>query len=129
MASLSREKLQRLPTIPHPRAKSLHPSEQLTLRDFRLPTEDAAPDSCACAGLRRSGSWIVAALAALVLASWCAGQQNPPSPAAKMPDARAAEQKRRDEEQDATTFRVDVKLVNVFATVVDQGGSPVGGLN
>jgi Ca-activated chloride channel homolog len=30
--------------------------------------------------------------------------------------------------QDDTTFKVDVKLVNVFVTVTDQNGAPVGGL-
>jgi Ca-activated chloride channel family protein len=32
-------------------------------------------------------------------------------------------------EPDDTTFKVDVKLVNVFVTVTDEHGAPVGGLN
>ncbi|MGE5206002.1 MAG: VWA domain-containing protein [Chlamydiota bacterium] len=46
----------------------------------------------------------------------------------QLPEAKAAQQKRPDDDQSAATFRVNVKLVNVFATVVDQNGAPVGGL-
>src|ERR1700747_1547250 len=33
------------------------------------------------------------------------------------------------EENDDTTFKVDVKLVNVFVTVTDEHGAPVAGLS
>ncbi len=68
-------------------------------------------------------------LTLLVLASACAAQisntvPRPPgaggkSSTAKSPPAGA---------NDDTTFRVDVKLVNVFVTVTDERGAPVGNL-
>ncbi|HEX6908166.1 MAG TPA: VWA domain-containing protein [Terriglobales bacterium] len=72
------------------------------------------------------------ALAAL----WCVAQQNVgkapaqagDNPLGKMPEAQAARQTAPDDGQSAPTFRVNVKLVNVFATVVDQNGAPIGGL-
>lgn len=72
------------------------------------------------------------ALAAL----WCVAQQNVgkapaqagDNPLGKMPEAQAARQTAPDDGQSGPTFRVNVKLVNVFATVVDQNGAPIGGL-
>jgi Ca-activated chloride channel family protein len=46
-------------------------------------------------------------------------QQNPPSQAPQRPDRQA---------EPMETLRVDVKLVNVFVTVTDQHGAPIGGL-
>jgi Ca-activated chloride channel homolog len=59
---------------------------------------------------------------------------NPSGNLSQFPEARKATQAPADRaqaEQDdqSPTFRVNVKLVNVFATVVDQHGAPVGGLN
>jgi Ca-activated chloride channel family protein len=65
----------------------------------------------------------------LLLAPWVVGQQTAspaPSPLKQLPEAQRAQQPQDD--QSAATFRVNVKLVNVFATVVDQNGAPVGGL-
>jgi len=45
-----------------------------------------------------------------------------------MPEAQAARQNAPDDQQSASTFKVNVKLVNVFATVVDETGAPIGGL-
>jgi len=51
------------------------------------------------------------------------GQEKPASPtASKNDDASAAAQ------NSETTLKVDVKLVNVFVTVTDEHGAPVGGL-
>jgi Ca-activated chloride channel homolog len=56
---------------------------------------------------------------------WASGGSNPtkpaPQPAAKPPDETAQEP--------STTIHVNVKLVNLFVTVTDQNGAPVGGLN
>ncbi len=62
-------------------------------------------------------------VAALVLAGWCllvsgTARAQAPSSAAEAQSA----------DKPATTFKVDVKLVNVFATVVDQHGAPVSSL-
>ncbi|HLK31909.1 MAG TPA: VWA domain-containing protein [Terriglobales bacterium] len=72
----------------------------------------------------------------LGVAPWCVGQQSSSPPASKsaiplahMPEAQTARQSAPDDEQSSPTFRVNVKLVNLFATVVDQNGAPVGGLN
>jgi Ca-activated chloride channel family protein len=68
----------------------------------------------------------------MLLASWCPAQQSSgaspavASPLMRLPEAQAARQ--TPDDQSASTFRVNVKLVNVFATVVDQNGAPVGGL-
>ena len=50
------------------------------------------------------------------------------NPLRQMPEAQAARQNAPDDDQSASTFKVNVKLVNVFATVVDQTGAPIGGL-
>ncbi|HTM89136.1 MAG TPA: VWA domain-containing protein [Terriglobales bacterium] len=50
------------------------------------------------------------------------------NPLKQMPEAQAARQNAPDDDQSASTFKVNVKLVNVFATVVDQNGAPLGGL-
>ena len=69
---------------------------------------------------------------AALLSPRCFAQQPAPdnaaNPLARMPEARAARQNPQDEDQSSPTFRVNVKLVNVFATVVDANGAPVGGL-
>lgn len=69
-------------------------------------------------------------------ARWCGAQQTAgqapaqtgANPLRQMPEAQAARQNGPDDDQSAPTFRVNVKLVNVFATVVDQNGAPIGGL-
>jgi Ca-activated chloride channel homolog len=66
----------------------------------------------------------------------CVAQQNAreapaqtgANPLKQMPEAQAARQNAPDDDQSASTFKVNVKLVNVFATVVDQNGAPIGGL-
>jgi Ca-activated chloride channel homolog len=72
---------------------------------------------------------------AACLAPWCLAQQSAgtapktsANPLAQMPEAQRARQNPPDDDQSSPTFRVNVKLVNVFATVVDQTGAPVGGL-
>ena len=66
----------------------------------------------------------------------CVAQQNAreapaqtgANPLRQMPEAQAARQNAPDDDQSASTFKVNVKLVNVFATVVDQNGAPIGEL-
>src|SRR5690242_2611656 len=58
---------------------------------------------------------------------WSVAQQTD-NPLAQMPEAQKARQSPADQDQSSPIFRVNVKLVNVFATVVDQNGAPVGGL-
>lgn len=68
----------------------------------------------------------------VLLVPWCLAQQSAgaaASPLKRMPEAQKAEQSGQNEDQSGPTFRVNVKLVNVFATVVDESGAPVGGLN
>lgn len=69
-------------------------------------------------------------LALLVLASLCQAQTSsvprPPWSGSKPP---ASKSQPADSDQDqSTTFRVNVKLVNVFVTVTDPRGAPVGNL-
>ena len=87
---------------------------------------------------RRLCRWLLTiSLIVAALPAWCAAQQSSgPSaakgtganPLAQMPEAQRARQSAPDDDQSSPTFRVNVKLVNVFATVVDQSGAPVGGL-
>jgi len=49
------------------------------------------------------------------------------APLSNLPEARAA--KAQKEDQSEPTFKVNVRLVNVFATVVDQHGAPVASLS
>ena len=68
----------------------------------------------------------------LILAPRGAAQQSAgpaPNPLQRMPEAQKAEQSGQNDDQSGPTFRGNVKLVNVFATVVDENGAPVGGLN
>ncbi|MFZ0793246.1 MAG: VWA domain-containing protein, partial [Candidatus Korobacteraceae bacterium] len=53
--------------------------------------------------------------------------QSPPAGVAHPPDA-AKQQPANADDQPNTTFKVNVKLVNVFATVTDSGGAPVSAL-
>src|SRR5437667_12398272 len=71
----------------------------------------------------------------LGLAARCAPAQSqpalPPLPSAPSNSAqqpRAATEPKQDEPP-ATTLTVNVKLVNMFVTVVDQNGAPVGSLD
>ena len=59
---------------------------------------------------------MIAALCALLLFCGAGWAQN------------AAEQPSRGQSDQAPTYKVNVKLVNVFVTVLDQQGAPVGGL-
>ncbi|HEX6880656.1 MAG TPA: VWA domain-containing protein [Terriglobales bacterium] len=52
-------------------------------------------------------------------------QQKQSHPVPKPPQKPAEQQQ---EEEPAATFKVNVKLVNVFTTVTDQNGAPIGGL-
>ena len=63
----------------------------------------------------------------LLLMHWGVAQQTA-NPLAQMPEAQKARQSSTDQDQSSPTFQVNVKLVNIFATVVDQNGAPVGGL-
>ncbi len=64
--------------------------------------------------------------AVLVLAAVCHAQTSsvprPPSSTSKPPRSQPSDS------DDSTTFRVNVKLVNVFVTVTDPRGAPVGNL-
>src|SRR5689334_20088898 len=64
-------------------------------------------------------------VAVLLLASkWAAPQTRPSVPRPPLPPTSAP----HDDDDQKTTFKVDVKLVNVFVTVTDQNGAPVSGL-
>lgn len=63
-------------------------------------------------------------LSFLILAVVCQAQTSSTVP--KPPWAKSS--KPAAEQQDDTTFKVDVKLVNVFVTVTDEHGAPVAGL-
>jgi Ca-activated chloride channel family protein len=52
------------------------------------------------------------------------GQQVPRPPEARQPSARSSQA-----DESAATFKVNVKLVNVFTTVTDESGAPVSGLS
>jgi len=79
---------------------------------------------------RNSGIALPAVLAlvfVILLAPWSLAQQTG-NPLEQMPEAQKARQNAPQDDQSSPIFRVNVKLVNVFATVVDQNGAPVGGL-
>ena len=65
-------------------------------------------------------------LTALLLAAVCHAQTSGSVP--KPPWAKSSGSKPPSTEDDAATFKVDVKLVNVFVTVTDERGAPVGNL-
>src|SRR5581483_9262902 len=67
------------------------------------------------------------ALLALLAASVCQAQTSQSVP--KPPWTKSASPAHDSTETDDTSIRVDVKLVNVFVTVTDEHGSPVGSLN
>ncbi len=54
--------------------------------------------------------------------------QKQPRPVAKPPEKAPSQDDTAQQDQPATTFKVNVKLVNVFTTVTDANGAPVGGL-
>ncbi len=56
------------------------------------------------------------------------GQKQQSSGAVARPPGRPSQQTAEDSEQPDATFKVNVKLVNVFATVTDANGSPVSSL-
>ena len=79
-------------------------------------------------GALARGRFCVLTLAfVILLVPWSVAQQTV-NPLTQMPEAQKARQSSTDQDQSSPTFRVNVKLVNVFATVVDQNGAPVGGL-
>lgn len=56
-------------------------------------------------------------------------EQNPAHPDSSKPDSsKAGSSKSESQSEPVDTLKVDVKLVNVFATVTDAHGAPVGGL-
>ena len=71
------------------------------------------------------------ALVLLTLAPCAAQVPKPPwaGSASARPATKSAENASTAEESRDTTFKVDVKLVNVFVTVTDEHGAPVAGLN
>ena len=79
-------------------------------------------------GASAGGRFGVLTLACVILLMpWSAAQQTA-NPLGQLPEAQKARQSPADQDQSSPIFRVNVKLVNVFATVVDQNGAPVGGL-
>ena len=71
------------------------------------------------------------ALVLLALTPCIAQVPKPPSAGgtSTKPATKSAESSPPGEESADTTFKVDVKLVNVFVTVTDDHGAPVAGLN
>lgn len=61
-----------------------------------------------------------------VCSAWA--QQAPPSPNPIPPKSEKADRSSEQQSNPDTTMKVDVNLVNVFVTVTDQHGSPIGGL-
>lgn len=55
-------------------------------------------------------------------------EQQKPHQVPRPPDRKTPPAQDSQEDQPAATFKVNVKLVNVFATVTDQNGAPIGGL-
>src|SRR5512143_1447618 len=55
-------------------------------------------------------------------------QQKPSHPVARPPEKPTQDDAPEQEDQSAATFKVNVKLVNVFTTVTDANGAPIGGL-
>src|SRR6185369_9732487 len=73
----------------------------------------------------------------LLLASSAVAQESAPASPAAQPPAQQKqshpvphppERPQQQEDDSAATFKVNVKLVNVFTTVTDTNGAPVGGL-
>jgi Ca-activated chloride channel family protein len=69
----------------------------------------------------------------LLVSAGLAAQQpstpaNPAHPDAAKPDSGKSDPKQKPQSQPAETLKVDVKLVNVFVTVTDAHGAPIGGL-
>ncbi|HTS05106.1 MAG TPA: VWA domain-containing protein [Candidatus Eisenbacteria bacterium] len=62
-----------------------------------------------------------------VCSAWA--QQAPASPNPNKSQARQSDRSAEQQSNPDTTMKVDVNLVNVFVTVTDQHGSPIGGLN
>jgi Ca-activated chloride channel family protein len=60
----------------------------------------------------------------LILAAVCYAQNTVPKP----PWAKSSESKPARQQNDDTTIKVDVKLVNVFVTVTDERGAPIANL-
>jgi Ca-activated chloride channel homolog len=54
--------------------------------------------------------------------------QQSPRPVPRPPDAQQQQQSAGSDEQPSATFKVNVKLVNVFATVTDPNGTPISSL-
>ncbi|MGA7462772.1 MAG: VWA domain-containing protein, partial [Candidatus Korobacteraceae bacterium] len=72
----------------------------------------------------------VLALTCLLASAFGQAQSTVPRPPSSVPRPPAAQnqQSTSPDDQPTTTFKVNVKLVNVFATVTDAGGTPVSAL-
>lgn len=68
-------------------------------------------------------SFIVTAAVVTMFAARCVAQSSPSVPKPPSRPANSAQ-----DSSDDSTFKVDVKLVNVFVTVTDEHGAPVSGL-
>jgi Ca-activated chloride channel family protein len=66
-------------------------------------------------------------VAGLLLSGLCVAQSAPPVEP-KRPAPPAPQSQETDSQDDTQTFRVNVKLVNIFTTVTDENGAPIGGL-
>lgn len=69
---------------------------------------------------KRATGLLPAIVLILICSAWA---QQTPAPTPNRPDHSSGQQSNPD-----TTMKVDVNLVNVFVTVTDQHGSPIGGL-
>jgi Ca-activated chloride channel family protein len=81
--------------------------------------------------MRILGLAVLLSVACLVVAQ----ESAPESPVAQQPTQQKQThsvprppEKQQQEDQSETTFKVNVKLVNVFTTVTDANGAPIGGL-
>jgi Ca-activated chloride channel homolog len=85
--------------------------------------------------MRTLGLAIILGLAITVVGQDAAPPSAPPQTqqskpdVPRPPDRKPAEPTQEDQQNEPTaTFKVNVKLVNVFTTVTDQNGAPIGGL-
>lgn len=67
-------------------------------------------------------------IALMVFALPCFGQATAPAQVPENQGTQGSQESTQQEKDPATTFRVDVKLVNVFATVTDKNGAPISSL-
>jgi Ca-activated chloride channel family protein len=77
--------------------------------------------------MRKSATSLLPAICFLLACSAWA-QQTPESPSPNKPKSNESNRSSEQQSNPETTMKVDVNLVNVFVTVTDERGAPIGGL-